>query len=133
QKKPILVADAYYLDDAGYGLLMQLGIKFLCAINPTRFSEIWEKCSELVNAPGDEVAFRNAETGVIAYMYWDPKHGKKHILTNAFHYSPNSQQTLLSESKSPTTNLSLSNRGPSKLEATLSASSGPVNSSENKH
>jgi len=41
RKRVVVVADAYYLDDRSRTWLREKGFKYLIAINPTRFKEVW--------------------------------------------------------------------------------------------
>jgi len=86
RKRVVVVADAYYLDDRSRTWLREGGFKYLMAINPTRFKEVWEYLGVEVKAMGQWAVAWNAKTKEAACQYWDPEFGKKYILTNAFRY-----------------------------------------------
>jgi hypothetical protein len=80
-----IVEDAYYLDDQSRKYLREQGIKYLSAINPVRFAEVWEECEKFVEKKGDWVIMENKTTKEHAMMRWDPMgERKQYVLTNAF-------------------------------------------------
>lgn len=83
---PIIITDAYYLDDASLVLLRSQKSKFLCAVNPVRFKELWEQCAKDVKKIGDSCIYRNSSTNEVGMMVWDAQFGKRYLLTNAFEY-----------------------------------------------
>jgi hypothetical protein len=86
RQETFIVMDAYYLDDESRKYLRNEKIKYLAAINPIRFKEVWNELSEHVNKPGDWVISHNETTKEHAMMRWDPLKGdrKQHVLTNVF-------------------------------------------------
>jgi hypothetical protein len=84
--QPIIVSDPYYLDDASLVFLRDKQAKFLCAVAPIRFRELWEEFSDDVKRVGDIAAYRNASTGELGLISYDAHFGKQHILTNAFEW-----------------------------------------------
>lgn len=82
----IIVMDAYYLDDESRKYLRREKMKYLAAINPVRFKEVWEELGVHVQKPGDWVDSYNKDTKEHAMMRWDPLKGdrKQHVLSNAF-------------------------------------------------
>lgn len=85
RKDTIIVEDSYYLDDKSRKLLRKKNIPYLSAINPVRFEEVWEECSEYIEKKGDWIILYNKTTKEHAMMRWDPIGEKKqYVLTNAF-------------------------------------------------
>lgn len=81
-----IVMDAYYLDDESRKYLRLEKVKYLAAINPVRFKEVWEELGVHVQKPGDWVNFYNEDTQEHAMMRYDPLKGdrKQHVITNVF-------------------------------------------------
>lgn len=80
-----IVEDAYYLDDQSRKYLREQGVKYLSAINPVRFAEVWTECEKFVEKKGDWVIMENKTTKEHAMMRWDPMgERKQYVLTNAF-------------------------------------------------
>jgi hypothetical protein len=80
-----IVEDAYYLDDQSRSFLREQDIKYLSAINPVRFAEVWKKCEPYVEKKGDWVIMENKTTKEHAMMRWDPiGERKQYVITNAF-------------------------------------------------
>lgn len=74
----IIVEDSYYLDDdKSRTLLRENKVRYLSAINPVRFSEVWDKCSKSVKKKGDWTVYYNNKTKEHAMMKWDPVGEKK--------------------------------------------------------
>ena len=55
RKESVIVEDAYYLDDQSRTFLRDKGMKYLSAINPVRFKEVWVECEKKVEKKGDWV------------------------------------------------------------------------------
>ena len=83
KKPPIIVSDAYYLDNASRSLLRERKIKYLAAINKIRFAMAWRKTDEYVKHMGDFVVMRKGSRE-LAMEYWDRDTKKRYVLTNAF-------------------------------------------------
>jgi hypothetical protein len=80
-----IVEDAYYLDDQSRTYLREQDIKYLSAINPIRFAEVWEVCEKFVQKKGDWVIMESKTTNEHAMMRWDPMgERKQYVITNAF-------------------------------------------------
>lgn len=85
RKDTFIVEDAYYLDDQSRTYLRDEGIKYISAVNPVRFAEVWEECKPFVQNKGDWVIMENKTTKEHAMMRWDPiGERKQYVITNAF-------------------------------------------------
>ena len=81
QNRPVLIADAYYLSGESRKVLRDNGIRYMCAINCTRFRDVWALLeTHRTNEDEDLVAW-NSTTQEIATLQ-STKYGKKYILTN---------------------------------------------------
>jgi len=84
----VVVSDAYYLDDRSRTWLRDSKYKYLAAVNPTRFKEVWEPLIDSVKKPGEFSLSWNPSTKETAMHYWHPELKHLYILTNAFSYQP---------------------------------------------
>ncbi len=89
KKNTVVVSDAYYMDDACRRYLRSNKGMYLAAINPTRFSEVWETLLLKVKHIGQWAVAWNAKEKEAALHYWHPEHGRIYLLTNAFAYQKN--------------------------------------------
>lgn len=88
RKSTVIVADAYYLDDASRTWLREQGFMYLMAVNPTRFAEVWALLKPQVKKKGEFAYAWNAQTQEIALHYYHPKHNRLYLLSNAFSFKP---------------------------------------------
>jgi len=81
----ILVADSYYLDSIGRKILQDMGIKYICAVQASRFRKICDLLIPLVSRPGQWHGAWNETTKELFVYHWSPdtKVGKKFVITNA--------------------------------------------------
>jgi hypothetical protein len=86
QEQTILVADSYYLDNTGHDLICDYGVKYLCAIQKTRFESACVVLQDHVTKPGD-FAIATNEEGEMVTLCWDinTNLGKKYCMSNAFY------------------------------------------------
>lgn len=88
RKGSVIVEDAYYLDDNTRKHLRESSFKYISAINPIRFAEVWTEAQKSVQKKGDWVVLSNKksnEADEFAMMKWDPLgERKQYVLTNAF-------------------------------------------------
>jgi hypothetical protein len=82
----VVVSDAYYLDDQSRTWLRDSGFKYLMAVNPTPFKEVWDPLKLKVKHIGEFAVAWNQDTREVAVHYWSPENGKIYLLTNAFSY-----------------------------------------------
>lgn len=90
RKKVVVVSDAYYMDNASRLWLRSSGFKYLCAINPVRFAEVWEPLKMKVKKKKHVSVAWCSTTGEAAVHFWTHEGKKVYILTNAFSYQPSS-------------------------------------------
>lgn len=88
-KNTIIVADAYYISAESRDWLRECDFKYLLAVNPTRFQEVWVVLASQVEKIGDWAVAWSEETQEAALMHWHETLGMKYILTNAFTYVDN--------------------------------------------
>lgn len=90
QKKSIvIVSDAYYMDNASRTWLRDNGFKYLAAINPTRFAEVWEPLQLKVKKKKHVAVAWCDATQEAAVHFWTSHNKKAYLLTNAFTYEAN--------------------------------------------
>ena len=83
---PVLIADARYVDCAGYALLKEQGVHFLASVNPQWFQPLLKVMGEGAKKPGDWVAMHTADKKELFVKAYSPdrKIGVKYLLTTAF-------------------------------------------------
>ena len=86
RKNVVVVTDAYYMDDASRKWLRDNDFKYLAAINPTRFKEVWGPLERQIKHCGDGAVHWNDETGEAAVHIKLESGYKIYLLTNAFTY-----------------------------------------------
>jgi hypothetical protein len=87
RKNIVVISDAYYMDDASRRWLRAHGFKYLVAINPKRFAEVWKPLQLKVKKKKHIGVAYCATTGEAAVHFWTEQGKKAYILTNAFTYS----------------------------------------------
>ena len=86
KREVVVIADAYYIDEASRKWLRENDIKYLLSVNPTRFAEVWVGLSSEVKEIGEWVIGWSEETEEAALYHWHEKLGELCLLTNAFSY-----------------------------------------------
>ena len=86
KQEVVVIADAYYIDEASRKWLRENGIKYLLAVNPTRFAEVWVGLRCEAQEIGAWVIGWSEETEEAALYHWHEKLGEIYLLTNAFSY-----------------------------------------------
>lgn len=88
----VVITDAYYMDDASRTWLHQKGFKYLAAINPRRFKEVWCPLLLQVKHIKDTAVAWNPQTQEVAALYWALEGKKFYILSNAWKYKTTEDQ-----------------------------------------
>jgi hypothetical protein len=102
QKSQVVCSDAYYLDTASRVWLRENGIKYLCSVNPVRFSEVWSMLKSKVKKKRQIAVAWNKDTEEAAVHMWLSGKKKAYILTNAFSYTKSKAKLDASVFQTPT-------------------------------
>ena len=84
--KTVLVADSYYLDEAGRAALKELEVPYICAVQAKRFHILTNQAKKHVSKAGESIFLWNKkEHELLAHYYSpEPKIGRKFVLSNAY-------------------------------------------------
>jgi hypothetical protein len=84
--KTLLVADSYYLDHAGWEILTEASVPFICGVQPCRFPVLSEKVMRKSKHEGKTALMYNEKTQDMFVTHWysDSKIGRKFVLSNAY-------------------------------------------------
>jgi hypothetical protein len=86
EQKTFLVADSYYLDHAGYEILTEKKVPFVCAIQECRFAALAKKARTKSRHEGDTALLYNDDSHDMFVTHWyaDAKKGRKFVMSNAY-------------------------------------------------